>query len=107
MADFQRVSMDDDALDDELQDGLALTEVGILEPRRDPLAECSHVRQHRLRANVLFSQVAVLVALLHGSALLLSNCPAPLGQLPEADHRGLVGLEQPLVGPRQAVEPGL
>jgi hypothetical protein len=26
MADFQRVSMDDDALDDELQDGLALTD---------------------------------------------------------------------------------
>ena len=107
MADFQRVSMDDDALDDELQDGLALTEVGILEPRTDPLAECGHVHQHRLRANALFCQVAVLVALLHGSALLLGNYPAPLGQLLEADHRGLVGLEQPLVSPRQAVEPGL
>ena len=32
MADLQRVFMDDDALDDELQDSLALAEVGILEP---------------------------------------------------------------------------
>ena len=34
MTDLQRVSVDDDALDDELQDGLVLTEVGILEPRQ-------------------------------------------------------------------------
>ena len=107
MVDLQRVFVDDDALDDELQDGLALAEVGILEPRADPLAERGHVRQHRLDANALFGQVAVLVALLRGSLVLLGDRPAPLGQLLEADHLGLVGLEQPPVGPRQAVEPGL
>src|SRR3954469_9195107 len=107
MVDLQRVFVDDDALDDELQDGLALAEVGILEPRADPLAERGHVRQHRLDANALFGQVAVLVALLRGGLVLLGDRPAPLGQLLEADHLGLVGLEQPPAGPRQAVEPGL
>ena len=57
--------------------------------------------------NALFSCAAMLVALLYGSMMLLGNCAAPLGQLLEADHLGLVGLEQPLVGSRQAVEPGL
>src|SRR3954469_3783494 len=107
MVDLQRVFVDDDALDDELQDGLALAEVGLLEPRADPLAERGNVRQHRLDANALVGQAAVLVALLRGGLLLLGDRPAPLGQLLEADHLGLVGLEQPPVGPRQAVEPGL
>jgi hypothetical protein len=86
---------------------LALAEVGILEPRADPFAERGHVRQHRLSTNALFCQAAILVALLHGSVMLLGNRSTPLGQLLEADHLGLIGLEQPLVGPRQAVEPGL
>ena len=107
MVDLQRVFVDDDALDDELQDSLALAEVGLLEPRADPPAERGHVRQHRLDANALVGQAAVLVALLRGGLLLLGDRPAPLGQLLEADHLGLVGLEQPPVGPRQAVEPGL
>jgi hypothetical protein len=86
---------------------LALAEVGILEPRADPLAERGHVRQHGLSANALFRQEAVLVTLLRGSVMLLGNRPAPLGQLHEADHFSLIGLEQPLVGPCQAVEPAL
>jgi nucleotide-binding universal stress UspA family protein len=49
----------------------------------------------------------VLVALLCGSPVLLGDRSTPLGQLLEADHLGLIGLEQPLVGPCQAVEPGL
>src|SRR4051812_36203692 len=76
---------------------------GVLEPRADPLAERGHVRQHRLDANALFGQVAGPVALLRGGLVLLGNRPAPLGQLLEADHLGLVGLEQTPVGPRQAV----
>src|SRR3954449_8861140 len=39
MVDLQRVFVDDDAFHDELQDGLALAEVGLREPRADPLAE--------------------------------------------------------------------
>ena len=53
MADFQRVFVDDDALDDELQDSLAVAEVGILEPRADPFAERGHVRQHGMSTNAL------------------------------------------------------
>src|SRR3954453_17794456 len=93
MADFQRVFVDDDALDDELQDSLAVAEVGILEPRADPFAERGHVRQHGLSANALFRQEAVLVTLLRGNVMLLGNHPAPLGQLHEADHFSLVGLK--------------
>jgi nucleotide-binding universal stress UspA family protein len=51
--------------------------------------------------------VRMLVALLRGSPVLLGDRSTPLGQLLEADHLGLIGLEQPLVGPCQAVEPGL
>src|SRR3954468_13635255 len=107
MADFQRVFVDDDALDDELQDSLAVAEVGILEPRADPFAEGGHVRQHGMSTNALFDQAAALVALLDGGAMLFGNRPTPLSQLLEADHFSLVSLEQPLVGPCQAVEPGL
>jgi transposase len=107
MADFQRVFVDDDALDDELQDSLAVAEVGILEPRADPFAERGHVRQHGMSTNALFDQAAALVALLDGGAMLFGNRPTPLSQLLEADHFSLVSLEQPLVGPCQAVEPGL
>src|SRR5918993_95309 len=106
MTDLQRVLVDDDALDDELQDSLTLAEVGVLEPRADPLAEGSHVRQHRLGTDALFDQAAVLVALLHGGSMLLGDRSTPPGQLLEADHLGLIGLEEPLVGPRQAVEAG-
>src|SRR3954453_17890919 len=49
----------------------------------------------------------VLVALLRGGLLLLGDRPAPLGQLLEADHLGLVGLQQPPVGPRPEGGPGL
>src|SRR3954466_15981486 len=107
MADFQRVFVDDDALDDELQDSLAVAEVGILEPRADPFAERGHVRQHGMSTNALFDQAAALVALLDAGAMLFGNRPTPLSQLLEADHFSLVSLEQPLVGPCQAVEPGL
>src|SRR5215217_5836277 len=107
MADLQRALMDDDALDDELQDSLALAEAGILEPRADPFAERGHVRQHGLSTDALVGQAAVLAALLRGGVTLLGDRPTPFGQLREADHAGLVGLEQPLVGPCQTVEPGL
>ncbi len=79
MVDLQRVFVDDDALDDELQDGLALAEVGILEPRADPLAERGHVCQHRLGTNTLLGQAAMLVALLRGSPVLLGDRSTPFG----------------------------
>ena len=57
--------------------------------------------------NALFSQAAMLVALLHGGVMLLGNGSALRSQLLKADHLSLVGLEQPLVGPCQAVDPSL
>jgi hypothetical protein len=49
----------------------------------------------------------VLVALLLGCLPLLGERLPPFGELVQADHLDLVRLEQPLVGPRQAVEPRL
>ena len=43
---ISRLSVDDDALDDELQDRLLVGEVGLLEPRADPFAERGQARQH-------------------------------------------------------------
>ena len=55
MTDLQRVFVNDDAVDDELQDGLALAEVGVLKPPANAPAERLQARQHLLGANALFA----------------------------------------------------
>lgn len=48
MADLKAVIMDDDALDNELQDGLLIGEGGLVQPSANALAERRQVRQHLL-----------------------------------------------------------
>jgi hypothetical protein len=53
MADLQAALMHDDALDDELQDGLLVSHRSVVKPAADALAECSEVSQHGLRLRLL------------------------------------------------------
>src|SRR3954454_16142569 len=52
MPDLQTALVHDDALDDELQDGLLVGKRSIIEPAADALAECAEVSQDRLRAHL-------------------------------------------------------
>ena len=53
VADLQTVLADDDALDDELQDGLLIGKACLVEAAADPVAEGGQVMQHRLRLDLL------------------------------------------------------
>jgi putative transposase len=53
MADLQTIFMNDDALDDELQDGLLIRKGRVVQPSTDPLTECRQVGQHLLRFGTL------------------------------------------------------
>ena len=53
VADLQAAFVDDDALDDELQDGLLVGKARLVEAAADPVAEGGQVMQHRLRLDLL------------------------------------------------------
>jgi len=53
MADLQAALMHDDALDDELQDGLLVGRRSVVESTADALAECSEVAQYGLCSRLL------------------------------------------------------
>jgi hypothetical protein len=96
--------VDDDALDDELQDGLLVGERGVVEPAAHARAERRQVRQDLAGLGPLLAWAALLVQLPAQGAALVGQLPPPLGQLLQADHLRLVGVEQPVVGARQALE---
>lgn len=96
--------MDDDALDDQPEDSLAITNVDGVQPGSDAFAECAKARQHFARLEPFGVQPEVLLVLLLGQAALLGERPPMTGQLLEADHLGLVGFEQAAVGPLQPLQ---
>jgi hypothetical protein len=55
MADFQAAFADDDALDDQLQDGLLLRQGSIGQAAADAIAERRHVGPHRLSLEPLLA----------------------------------------------------
>jgi hypothetical protein len=79
MANFQRVLPHNNALDQQFQDRALLGEGGVLEPAADPLAETREVAEH-------------------GQVL------TPLSQLLQADDLRLVGVEQALLLPSEALD---
>ncbi|HET6519921.1 MAG TPA: IS256 family transposase, partial [Geminicoccaceae bacterium] len=104
MADLQAGVVDEDALDHELQDGLLGGERGVVEPAAHARAERRQVRQDLAGLGPLLAEAALLVQLPAQGAALVGQLPPPLGQLLQADHLRLVGVEQPAVGARQALE---
>ncbi len=54
--------MDDDALDDELQDGLLIGKARLVEAAADPVAVGGQVMHHSLRLDLLAAQLLLLAA---------------------------------------------
>ena len=107
MAYLQAAVADDDALDDELQNRLLVGERRRLQPVLDAVAERFQAGADRLGLDALLAQVVPVLLLALKPTPLFSEVPAPVCQLGQADCAGLVGIEQPLVGPREAVQAGL
>jgi hypothetical protein len=53
MADLQAAIVHDDALDDELQDGLLVGKARLIEPAADAIAEGGQIMEHRLSFELL------------------------------------------------------
>jgi hypothetical protein len=104
MTDLQAVVVNDDALDDELQESLFVGGRSLVQPILNPLAERRQVRHHRLGLGALFAQAAALLDLKVEGVTLISQLPAPLLQLLQADHLRLIGVEQTPVRARQPIE---
>ena len=81
MADLQAALMHDEALDDELQNGLPVGKGGALQAIMDALGEGSHVGQNLLGLGTLSTELKLLfLLLLQGSALVgrhrqVTACP--------------------------------
>jgi hypothetical protein len=105
MADLQAAFIDDDALDHQLQDGLLVGEARILQSRADASAECRQVGPHRLRLRALVPQPLSVLLLALQAKPLFRKAMTPLNHLGQGNRASLVGVEQALVGPVDAVDP--
>jgi hypothetical protein len=106
MLDLQCIVVDDDALDDQPEYGLAFARTGRVQPGTDALAEGGEAGQGLTCLQPLIAQPKQPFMLLLGQMALLGEGPPLARQFIQADHLGLVGLEQALVGPVQTVEAG-
>ena len=106
MLDLQSVIVNDDTLDDQPQDGLSLGDAGSFQPGADALTECGEVRKRLLRFEPPFLNMALVLIMLLRQVTLLGKRPTLARQLLQADHLGLVGLEQPTVGAVQSLDAG-
>jgi hypothetical protein len=98
MADLQAVLMHDDALNDELQNGLPVGKGGVLQAITDPLGEDGNIGQNLLGLSMLLAELNVLLLLpLQGSAL-VGKLLTPIGQFLQAEDPGLIGVDQPSIG---------
>jgi len=104
VADLQCLVADDDALHQELQQLLPLLEGHRRQPVAHPGAERPQAAQHVLRVEPLPPEPLPLGLLVQQPAPpLLEQHPA-LGQLPQLDDRGLVGVEQSLLLPPEPLQ---
>jgi hypothetical protein len=106
MLDLQGVVVDDDALDNQPQDSLALAKISGLQSATDTLAERGQVGECFVCLEPLLVKAALPVILLLRQLALLEECSSLAGQLIEGDHLGLVGIKKPTVGSFQPLETG-
>ena len=107
MADLQAVFVNDDALDDELQDGLLVGKARRVETATDAVAEGGQVIQHRLGFDLLIAELLLLDTLLLEACALLGQRASSFGEFLKADRLGLIGIDQPPIGVGEPVEPRL
>ena len=105
MADLQRVVVDDDTLDQQLEDGLAIREGGLGQPAADALAERRQVGQRGRGLCPLAAEARLLVPLLLGCAAAELDLLAARCQLGEGEDAGLVGVDESAILPAQAIQP--
>src|SRR4051794_9653567 len=104
MLDLQAAVTDDDALDYQLQDRLPLGDAGRVQPGADAVAEAGEAGQRLIGVDPSLAQPAMLLMVLLGGAALLGQGTTLPGELLEADHLGLVGLQEAAVGTVEAVQ---
>src|SRR5215212_9110541 len=106
MADLQRVLMDDDTLDEQLQDRLLVCERRRGQALLDALTEGGQLGQDRLGLRPLAAQPRLLLPLLFDRLPLPGHVLAALGQFGEGDDAGLVAIEQAPLFPPEALHAG-
>jgi len=106
VVDLERVLVDDDALDEQLQDSLSFSEGGGVQPAADALAEGRQIGEDGLGRESLLAETELLGALRFQALALLGHVLPPLSELCQADDLGLVGVQEPLVGPAEPLEAG-
>src|SRR4051794_35032952 len=104
MLDLQAAVTDDDALDYQLQDRLPLGDAGRVQPGADAVAEAGQAGQRLIGVDPSLAQPAMLLMVLLGDAALLGQGTTLPGELLQADHLGLVGLQEAAVGTVEAVQ---
>src|SRR3954471_9203899 len=104
MLDLQAAVTDDDALDYQLQDRLPLGDAGRVQPGADAVAEAGQAGQRLIGVDPSLAQPAMLLVVLLGDAALLGQGTTLPGEFLEADHLGLVGLQEAAVGTVEAVQ---
>ena len=84
MADLQAVLMHNDALNDELQNGLSVGKGGLLQAITDALGEGGNICQDLLGLSMLLAELKVLLLLLLQGSALFGELLTPIGQFLEA-----------------------
>jgi hypothetical protein len=97
VADLQRVRAHDYTLDQELEDLLFLGEGYAFQPTVNARAEGGDTRQDFVGPRSFLAKPPLLIALFHQTLPSLLNLLSAIGQLRQADDRGLIGIEQTLV----------
>src|SRR5512143_1243293 len=98
MADLQAIGVDDDALDDELQEGLFVGQRGLPQACLDARAKGHKALQSLFGPGALLAQPTLLILLAFEGVALLGDLLTALGQLRQADDPGLVGVQQARIG---------
>jgi hypothetical protein len=97
MAYLQGVLADDHPLDEQAENLLPLLERRLVQPRPYPAAERRQVVEYLPGLGRFLPQTLFLFPLFLQGDAPLGQALAPLSQLSQAEHAGLVGVEQPLL----------
>src|SRR3954470_9851728 len=94
MADLQFPLAHDHALDQQLQDLLLLRQRRTVQSGTDPVAESRQIREHRPCARRLLADSDLLISQPDNGLTPLRQPATTLAQFFQADHLGLVGVDQ-------------
>ncbi|NUB24897.1 hypothetical protein [Azospirillum brasilense] len=104
MTDLQRVFTHDDALDDELRDGLSVGKGGVPQPPLDVFAEGGQVRDHLPRVRPLLTQLLDVLQLQRQGLALIGQMSAALREFVKSQYTDLVGIQKALIGLGQTAQ---